>query len=224
MSAAEEMREVFRAESVEIAAAARKEGLGRRHGPSIGTAREDLLTRFLAPKFTQFRFRRGEIRSSMAGPSSEWDIVVCDDSAGGPLVEGETASLIPIESVVAVVSVKSELRTTSVADCARDAHQLRGIAGRQIPGRSLPPVFLFGYQGLSNAALIEALQAGHDEHGTEGAIDAAVVLGGSLGSSSGAAVVAEAFGDDAWFRWVIALDHATASVPRQRVSLGALRS
>jgi hypothetical protein len=119
--------------------------------------------------------KRGQILAPDAGPSSEWDVIACDQEAGGGLAG--VSGAIPIESVLAVVSVKSNLGSAAILECAKAAAQLRAMVAQQQPGRVLPAVFAFGLDGVAADTLQSALERAIRKHGRLSKLDGVLVLG-----------------------------------------------
>ena len=81
------------------------------HNPSDGKFREDLIKTILDIVPQKYKVRNGFIIDSEGNISDEMDLIIFDD-VYVPKFFMETYSVIPVESVVAVVQVKTSLNLT----------------------------------------------------------------------------------------------------------------
>lgn len=185
------------------------------HRPTVGSGREQCVIDVLRVDFRDLTMERGQIFSPTAGPSTEWDIVMCDPNSGSTLAGANGA--IPIESVRAVVSVKTQLDSAAIYDCARAAAQLRDMLGL---GDHLPAVFAIGLDGMSAAAIERSLHDAAMRYGTHSKINSLLVLGRlSAESTDERYVLVE--DEDAFARWLVAIDTAVHRAPALVVELRA---
>jgi hypothetical protein len=198
----EEVRKAFQAQAAALAATLRAFTPLQTHKPTIGTGREQAVIDALSANFGGLSLTRGQIHAPAAEPSSEWDIIVAD-AASGPLAGMPGAY--PIESVLAVVSIKSRLDGAAVDDCSRAAAQLRTMDMVEVPGALRPAVFALALDGLNDA---------YAAHGPNSVIDGVIVLERriALASAGGYDVFDN---DDAYGRWLAAIDHVLRTAPRR---------
>lgn len=191
-------------------------GSAHTHGPTIGGNREEIVREALRAQLSAVSIRHGQIYAPSRDPSSEWDVVICDDAA--PATLAGVATMIPIESVLAVVSVKSVLDSAAIAECAAAGRALRSMQIQALPGRPIPAVFALGVNGVGSDTLANALGAVSEQHGAQGRIDGALVLGKrtALWQDDDYALQED---EDAYARFIATLDATVRQAPRRVVDL-----
>lgn len=211
----------FRAEQDELAAAAAK-FVALSHGSTIGSGREDVVRDRLGQRLVPSRVTHGQIASlSSEAPSSEWDAIVTDPTAGRPLLAADSQPLVAIESVLAVVSVKSTLVSEHVAECASAAAALRGMLAQETPGSPVPAVFVLAFDGLKGKTLRYALDEAAGEHGELGRIDATLIVGQRVAFPSNEGHHVDERAQDAYLRWFTAVSNAIDDAPPRRYRLSS---
>lgn len=206
------LKESFRQQSRVLIARGQQHAALSGHGTSIGDWREDVVREELNERFPMYKCRRGEIVTPTDGPSSEWDVIITDPSQGAPLAAGPS-SVVAAETVRAVISVKSELRTEHVAECARQAVRLRGMFSQTLD-RPLPAVYLWAFGGLSPATLCTAMRTASATSGTAGQIDGVLKLGAYWATGVDGEPRVSVVGDDAWAYLLMALQASAESHPQ----------
>lgn len=213
---ADDVRQIFRRHALKLEHELRAPGDVLDHRSTVGHVREDAVAAALrAHTLQDISTKRGQIRSPSAGPTSEWDIVITESGVAG--LAG-ISSAIPIEQVLAVVSVKSRLDSAAIAECVQAGTQLRGLVEQRAPHRPVPPVFAFGLDGISADSLLQSLLKAVDGSGGAGAVDGALVLGSYTILPNGLSYIVQE-DEDAYGRWVAAVDSAVLSAPRRQVTL-----
>ncbi|MDA0183648.1 hypothetical protein OJ997_25290 [Solirubrobacter phytolaccae] len=213
----EGFREMLRQEAAMLAASAARHSALSQHKPSRGTAREAAVADALRARFPMIEMLRGEVMAPGSGPSSEWDVILHDPSRGAPLAGEGDAHVVPIETVVAVVSVKSQLGTSAVVECAGAAVRLRGLVTQEFPEMPLPAVFAFGFEGVKGDTLSDALADASTTHGAMSRVDGLLVLGQRLALPSPEGYAVSDAGPDAYGHWIAAIDFAVERAPRSRM-------
>lgn len=128
----------------------------------------------------------------------------------------KSAHVVPVEAVLAVVSVKAQLRSDSVRVCADAAAQLRGLIAQEVPAVPVPAVFAIGFAGLQRETLAEALTAATDRVGADSRLDGLLILGERLAAPSLNGYDVDDDGADAHGRWIPLIDDAIERAPRRR--------
>lgn len=129
------------------------------HRPTKGSAREWVLRdplREVLPE--RYGVRGGEVRSADGTVSTQWDLLVYDRLETPRLYASYGATALPIEGMLAAISVKSQIDGAAVKDAADAAGLLRSMEKHTLPPKSpvplpgddwpRPAVFLFGFQDL----------------------------------------------------------------------------
>ena len=151
----EDFREFLRNQGQRIAAEGREAGFFSHRG-TTGAAREAVLRKPLE-EFLPARYgvSSGEVRASDGSVSSQWDILIYD-KLDTPRMYSGAATVLPIEGILAAISVKSKVDKAAIKDATKAARLLRAMprTGREIPGLS-PAVFLFGFQGIAVKTIID---------------------------------------------------------------------
>jgi hypothetical protein len=97
----------------------------KQHSVSRGESRENALSAFLAswlPK--RFAVTTGEAIDSGERRTGQLDLVIYDRNLTAPLLAEDSGDLLPAESLLAVIEVKSQLTSGELATCARAAKAL----------------------------------------------------------------------------------------------------
>jgi hypothetical protein len=136
----------------------------------------------------------GEVRASDGSVSTQWDVLIYNRFDTPRLYSSFGAAVLPIEGVLAAISVKSMVNKAAVRDAAGAAGRLRAMPRRSLPPhpRSLgpqPAVFVFGFRGVA----LETLQR-HVFDATEGP-DSPRVLSGVCVLESGLVLPVNADGN-----------------------------
>ncbi len=94
----------------------------KKHRGSRGASREDALASFLSERLpARFAVTTGEAIDAGERRSGQLDIVVYDRNLTAPLLAEPSGDLLPAESLLAVVEVKSKLTKSEVAKCVAAA-------------------------------------------------------------------------------------------------------
>ncbi|MGI9099210.1 MAG: PIN domain-containing protein [Solirubrobacteraceae bacterium] len=215
VSAKHDVRKALRLAEDALETEMRRIGAMLTHGATVGGGREHAVAKSIQATISQLIvLRRGQIFAPGVSPSSEWDVILCDP-ATRPLAG--IPSAVPIESVLAVVSVKSNLTSAAVDEGAVAAARLRAMV-QEPADRPLPAVFAIGLDGIQPATLKNALAQATREHGPFSRFDGVLVLKShsALPLADGYVVQADS---DAFVRWILAIDQAVSRAPRRPVSL-----
>jgi uncharacterized protein YifE (UPF0438 family) len=218
VSAEDDVRRALRNAEAVLELKMRQPGALLTHGPTLGGAREHVVATTLREVLlNDFVVRRGQIRAPGSPPSSEWDVILCRP-AGGGLAGVEAA--VPIESVLAVVFVKSSLGSPAIDECAAAAAKLRNMTLQDPAGAPLPAVFAVGLDGVSTSTLSGALAKAAIDHGPFSRLDGVLVMKRhcALPTSEGHRFEE---GEDAFVYWIAALDSAITRAPRRIASLAS---
>ena len=118
------------------------------HTTSKGTLREllvsSLLRRFLS---SQFSVSSGVIVNQGGEQSNQMDVIILDNRVLPPFIYEQNLGVIPVESVVAVIEVKSRLDDCEVKKADNAAGRLKAISRESMLGRDSSPPFacVFGF-------------------------------------------------------------------------------
>lgn len=169
--AGQEFREFLRNRAGTITSRAKEAGFFR-HLPTRGVAREDVLLQPLGEILPgRFSLFSGEVRAFDGVVSNQWDILISDARHTPKLFEQGGSAVLPIETVRAVISVKSRLDAESIREAVSATALLRSMQRRAIAVDGMmwqtsepsPASFVFGFLGTTLAKLrghlIEAAQA-----------------------------------------------------------------
>lgn len=184
MPKANDFQSFLRNRSDEIAAAGRAAGLFT-HRPTKGSVRERILReplRELLP--SRYGLTGGEVRASDGSVSSQWDLLIYDQMNTPHLWRDDEVASLPIEGVLAAISIKSTINKAAIDDAASSAEILREMPRRQVPTSlplapnkgSSPAVFLFGFEGTSLATIKTQMYDAGIGEGSPSLINAACVL------------------------------------------------
>ena len=178
----QDFREFLLVRGETVASRAREAGFFA-HRPTKGSAREWVLREPLEEVLPErYRVTGGEIRAADGTVSTQWDVVIYNRLETPKLAASFAATAVPIEGVLAAISVKSFIDGAAIIDAADAAGVLRGMPKKTLPPAPpvplpgdtwpRPAVFQFGFSGLS----LEALQ-GHTFAACEGASSPKVLNG-----------------------------------------------
>lgn len=160
----ERYREFLRDQAHAITASARQAGFFD-HRPTSGTAREWVLRKPLE-ELLPFRYAvtGGQVLAADDSISTQWDVVIYDRLYTPRLYSTPGATILPIEGVRAVISVKSKVDKQALDETANAARTLRNMprvpmllrvpTANRPPECLRPPVFVFGFEGLDLPTLI----------------------------------------------------------------------
>ena len=120
-------------------------GLIKRHGPTIGLVTEEVMRTFLRTHLPKsVSVEQGFILTPAGELSRQCDIIIYDSSRWGPFFRVNDVVIVPAESVVAVVEVKTTIDKDKFHKALGYFDSLGRVAG--------PPTYLF---------IFEALDVGH---------------------------------------------------------------
>lgn len=126
------------------------------HAGLRGRVREifarDLLTPFLSPNIGTCT---GVVVDSEGGNSRQIDVIVYDKTLIPSLMFTGEEGIVPIESVLATVEVKSHLTKDELVSAVRNAHSVKGLQAKfrevmvEIPAKTSPICSLFAFSSNS---------------------------------------------------------------------------
>jgi len=121
-----------------------------------GTARENALMHYLRPHIPdKFEFSEGIIIDSFDHQSRQVDVIIHDRIATPFLQDRDLANVIPIESVYAVIEVKSTLTKDELTKCVENIKSVRSLKKNTITGQISPTLgFVFAYDADSTLETI----------------------------------------------------------------------
>lgn len=98
------------------------------HAGDRGAEREDVLEEFLAPLLPhQLAIGRGEVRATNGQWSKQEDLIIYDRLGCPRLFTGTRSQVFPVESVAAVIEVKSKLNTQSIQQASKNIERARSL-------------------------------------------------------------------------------------------------
>jgi|HubBroStandDraft_2_1064218.scaffolds.fasta_scaffold06985_5 hypothetical protein len=160
----ERYREFLRDQSREIRANAEQAGFFE-HGPTTGAAREWILRKPLEDVLPyRYGVAGGQVLAADNTISSQWDVLIYSRLDTPRLYNTPAATVLPIEGVLAAISVKSTVNKDALANAAQAATQLREMSRaatkrhEREPWLS-PPVYVFGFKGLTLPTLMHHAKA-----------------------------------------------------------------
>ena len=136
------------------------------HRPTSGTAREWVLREPLHEALpAKYGVTAGEARAANGAVSGQWDVLIYDRLNTPTLFTSEGSSVLPIEGVIAAISVKSTVDKDAIYEAADAAEQLHGMPrddlglkfprlAPQLSEGPRPAVFVFGFEGLALPTLL----------------------------------------------------------------------
>ena len=150
------------------------------HNPTRGVAREDLLREPLAELLpARYGVVTGEVRAANDEVSTQWDVLIYD-RLDTPILYGGQSVVLPIEGVLAAISVKSTLDGRAIGETAQAAARLRSMPRYRLggvePAWRMPAVYAFGFQGLELKTLRDHM-AGEWGADSPSVLNGACVLG-----------------------------------------------
>lgn len=127
MSEIMSFQEFFRNQSRTMLAEAKKVGIIP-HKAARGREREKLLEAFLGPLLPErFAIGHGEIRAANGVWSKEGDLIIYDRLSSPKLFVGEESQILPAESVVAVIEVKTTLDKKAIEEATKNIQSARRL-------------------------------------------------------------------------------------------------
>ena len=159
------------------------------HCVNLGTAREGLITNFLKHNLPQnIEYHSGELFDYDGKRSGQMDIVLHPNSSPKINLHG-TISLFPVETVLAVIEVKSNINTQKLKESMRSCYKIKNLSmnrDRQSYGEEISliqrldlnsvPFIVFAYDGLKMNTLLEKIEKIEDENAETRRPDLIVVL------------------------------------------------
>jgi hypothetical protein len=98
------------------------------HRLSRGLNREETVALFLEDQLpARFAVTTGEAVDASEERTGQLDIVIYDRNLTGPLLKGKSGDLLPAESLLAVVEVKSKLTAAEMTKCVRAARKVSSL-------------------------------------------------------------------------------------------------
>ena len=182
----QDFQQFLRERSLAIAARAREAGFFG-HMLTRGMAREDVLREPLEEILPdRFGVTTGEVRACDGQVSGQWDVLVCSRPETPTLYKSGATIALPIEGVLAGISVKSTVDRAAIQEAADSAALLRGMPRRTLsagPVRNLgpsPAVFVFGFDGLSLETLADHVRDACEGVGSPKVLSGVCVFGRGL--------------------------------------------
>lgn len=115
------------------------------HRGEKGTAREDLIKEFLSQYLPQnFGIERGVIINSNSEQSNQQDLYIYDKSITPRFIDTEHVKVVPVESVVSIIEVKSELTTEELKNGMDNICRVRAME-KSFINDSISSYFPLGY-------------------------------------------------------------------------------
>ena len=103
------------------------------HGPTVGAAREWVLREPLEDVLPErYGVTSGEVRASDGSVSTQWDVLIINRLDTPHLFRSPGAAVVPVEGVLAAISVKSMLDKAAIEDAAEAAARLRSMPRRTL--------------------------------------------------------------------------------------------
>lgn len=110
------------------------------HAGNRGSERESVLERFLTDVLPyQFGIGTGEIRATNGAWSKQEDLVIYDRLACPRLFVGAKSQVYPVESVAAIIEVKSKLGSAEIRDAAVNIAKARSLKKLGMSGPLMGP-------------------------------------------------------------------------------------
>jgi hypothetical protein len=124
LSGSERYRAFLRDQSREIRASARQAGFFD-HRPTTGAAREWVLRKPLEEVLPyRYAVAGGQVLAANDAISTQWDVLIYSRLDTPRLYSTPAATILPIEGVLAAISVKSKVDEVALEDAAKAATQL----------------------------------------------------------------------------------------------------
>lgn len=143
------------------------------HRLTSGEAREEILRGPLVEVLpSRFGIGSGEVLAHDDSVSGQWDVIIYDHDNTPHLYQSVRAAKYPIETVLAVISVRSLIDGAALDEVVEAAARLRSMPIAAIPVRGglnkwpvdeaqtegFPMVYLYGFEGLKLPTLVRHLQ------------------------------------------------------------------
>lgn len=121
-----------------------------------GTARENALQTYLRPHIPdKFEISEGIIVDSHDHQSCQVDMIIHDKIATPYLLDTNMKKVIPIESVYAIIEVKSTLTKDELRKCIYNIQSVRSLTKNTLTGQTSPTLgFVFAYDSDSSLETI----------------------------------------------------------------------
>lgn len=98
------------------------------HAGDRGAEREDILEEFLTPRLPdQLAIGRREVRATNGRWSKQEDLIIYDRLTCPRLFVGSRSQIFPVESIAAVIEVKTRLNTASIREASENIRQVRSL-------------------------------------------------------------------------------------------------
>lgn len=117
-----------------------------------GSARENALMKYLRPHIPdKYEFSEGIVIDSFDHQSKQIDIIIHDRNTTPFLQDRDLVNIIPIESVYAIIEVKSMLTKEELSKCIDNVKSVRSLKQNTITGQASPTLgFVFAYDSDSS--------------------------------------------------------------------------
>lgn len=110
-----------------------------------GGEREDTLAKFLAPLLPEsLQIGRGEIRATNGNWSRQEDLIIYDRLNCPRLLVGSRNQVFPVESVAAVIEVKTRLDSKAIRDASENIKNARSLEKTGMSTQVSPGSIAFG--------------------------------------------------------------------------------
>jgi len=98
------------------------------HAGDRGFEREDIVEDFLSPLLPQqLSIGKGEVRATNGNWSKQEDLIIYDRMTCPRLFIGTKSQIFPVESVAAVIEVKTKLDTKTIHEASENISQIRNL-------------------------------------------------------------------------------------------------
>jgi len=132
-----------------------------KHKGNLGTAREGFINNFLKDNLAEYiNYNDGEIFDSKGNRSGQIDIVLHPISSPKLNIH-KTTNLFPIETVLAVIEVKSDLN--SIYGLLESCKKLKSLKNINRNDMWSIPYIIFAYKGLDKKTILDNIQKKIDE-------------------------------------------------------------
>jgi len=117
------------------------------HNGEKGTSREELLSVYLRSYIpNKYEIGRGTIIDSDGNQSKQQDFIIYDSFSSPVLLNMDSTKMIPIESVYAIVEVKSSLNKERMKECVANIKSVKQLTKNPITNYIAPTAgFVFSY-------------------------------------------------------------------------------
>lgn len=131
------------------------------HGGVKGDLREHQVREFLRSVLPNpFRVETGIIVDSEAQQSRQQDVIIIDSNAVPPFFDDGQTKVVPVESVIATVEIKSRFDNRTSEEIARNISSIRDLKPRYISKDAtkvgIPATFVFAYNVLTPIPQVES--------------------------------------------------------------------